>query len=273
MTQLQKRDYFYLVSSLPEMVLDQSRAPFSVAEFVEQLKSELEPADYQQVRLLLLSYDNDNLLRLLKQDSENWNPLGNFTEEVLSEQLKEESGLPAYMHRFYQAYKNEQPLYPEKSWRNQLNELYYQYALDKSSGFLQQWFVFNQSLSNLLTAWNLRQYKIKNEGQFIGHNDFVKALQKSHARDFGLGREHTYLEKLMNELERDDLMAREKAIDRVKWNFIEEQLTFYYFTVEVVLGYLIQLGMLERWLSLDQQAGQERVRGFISNIEQKIKLT
>lgn len=273
MNQLQQRDYFYLVSSLPEMVLDQSRAPFTVVGLVEQLEESLEPQDMEQVRLLLRPNDNDNLLRLLKEEAEQWDELGEFSKEEMQARMKDEQGLPSYMHEFVQAYQNEQPIHPDQSWKNQLTALYYDYALKHSQGFLHDWLVFDRDLRNFLAAWNKRHYELKAEGQLIGESENLEALRKSRARDFGLGTAYPYLGKLLNDLERDDLQAREKAIDRIKWNYIEEQLTFHYFTIEVVLGYLLQLDMLQRWLSLDQQAGQERVRNFISEMEQKIELT
>lgn len=273
MNQLQKRDYFYLISSLPEMVLDQSRAPYSLVEFVEKLEEALEPKDFEQVRLLLLPHDNRNLLRLLKNDTEEWEALGQYSESEMKTLLQAEEGLPSYMHRFAQAYQEEQPLREGQSWRNQLTELYYDYALQQSHGFLHDWLEFERDLRNVLAAWNIRRYELEDEGQLVGKGEVVKALQKSRARDFGLGSEFSYLNKLINDLERDELSVREKAIDRVKWNYIDDQLVFYYFTIEVVLGYFLQLRMLQRWLSLDAQAGQERVRAFISEMEQKIELT
>lgn len=273
MNQLQKRDYFYLVSSLPEMVLDQSRAPYSLVGFVDQLEEALEPADLAQVRLLLRPHDNRNLLRLLRKDTEGWDELGEYSEPAMKANLQGGDGLPAYMNRFALAYQNEQPIYDGQSWSNQLTALYYEYALEQSRGFLHDWLVFERNLGNVLSAWNIRQYELDEEGQLIGEGEVTKALQKSRARDFGLGGEFSYLNTLISALNRDGLSTREKAIDRIKWNYIDDQLVFYYFTVEVVLGYLLQLRMLQRWLSLDAQAGQQRVRTFISEMEQKIELT
>ena len=273
MSQLQKRDYFYLISSLPEMVLDQSRAPFTMVEFVAQLEEALEPPDFLQVRMALRPHDNNNLLLLLGEGKGKWDGLGAFSESEMQDCLKAEQGLPDYMHRFYQAYQSEQPVTPGQSWTNQLTGLYYESALAETEGFLNDWLGFEQGLRNFLTAWNIRSYELSNEGQFIGQSEAIELLKKSRARDFGLSAEYPYLNKLLSELERDDLMVREKAIDRVLWNFIDEQLVFHYFSIEVVLGYLLQLRMLQRWLSIDPQVGQERVRSFISEMEQKIELS
>ncbi len=272
MTPLPKRDYYQLIASLPEMVLDQSRAPFATPEFVDRLAGELTTGDFEQVRLLLLTHDNRNLLRLLQQETDEWDELGRYSETEMTEALREGSGLPRYFHRFQQAYRDETPLFPGQSWRNQLTTLYYDYALDtaKKDGFLHNWLSFDRGLRNVLAAWNIRRYELDGGGQYIGRSDLVEAVQKSSLRDFGLGRDYPYLEKLMNEWEKDDLQARAKAVDRLRWQYIDAQLTFYYFTVEVVLGYLLQLRMLERWLELDPEAGEQRLRSFISEVEQKI---
>lgn len=62
-------------------------------------------------------------------------------------------------------------------------------------------------------------------------------------------------------------MICEKDIDCVQWNYIDEQLIFYYFIIEVVLGYLLQFCMLQWWFFFDLQAGQEWVCSFIFEME------
>jgi hypothetical protein len=44
----------------------------------------------------------------------------------------------------------------------------------------------------------------------------------------------------------------------MRWAFLEEQTTFHYFTVEVILSYLLKLMILDRWLKLDPESGAEK---------------
>lgn len=251
------RNYYYLVSGLPEIVLEQSKAPFSVVEFVTTLRESLHPEDYQEVQLILLPYDEATLLSLARKTEAPVHPLASFTRPEMEERLKEPGLLPAYFYRFFEAFRQEEPIWPGMSWENQLTRLRYDHLQAQTDGFLRAWFAFEQDLKNVLAAWNLRHYGLPPAGQLIGDNEVTGNLEKSHARDFGLSAERPFVDRLLNTFERDNLLERERTIDRIKWNFIDESNTFHYFTNEVVLGYLLKLIMLERWLQLDAESGRQ----------------
>lgn len=264
------RNYYYLIAGLPELVPEQSKIPFSLAEFLEDLKMFLHPNDFQWVRLVLLSIDNQNLIALLKNKTDAWWPNGNFSRSDLESLQHEPELFPEYMHRFYQAYRSEVPLWPNLSWENQLNRLYQAYRTERAGGFLHDYFLFENRLKNVLTAWNHRAHGSPLEGQLVGEGEVLEALQKAHGRDFGLAVQLPWLDKLLHALEKEDLVERERGIDRIKWNFIDEENTFNYFSVEVVLGYLLKLMMLERWLHLDPERGANTIDHLIQSLENSV---
>ncbi len=273
---MRERNYYYLVAGLPELALEQSKLPFSVSDFLANLKEVLHPEDIKLVRFLLLPYNNMLLLDLAlhKEGESTAHPYSEYSREALEEKIKEEGDLPTYMPRFYEAVRQESPIWAQLSWENQLTRLYYDYVLEHTKGFLSDWFVFERDLKNILAAWNCRTYEISMDGQLIGGNEVTEALLQSHIRDFGLSNEKEYLDRLLNALENDQLQEREKAIDLIKWNFIDEANTFHYFTIEVVLGYLLKLMILEHRLQLDTEKGQLIIRREIERLEEDaIKLT
>lgn len=271
MVKLQVRNYYCLVTGLPELIFGQSKLPFGLGEFLAELDSALLPHHREMANLLLLPRDNQNLLRLAEQREGKWAPLACFGEEEMRQMLKEGAGLPEYMHEFYQAHKANTPIKAGQSWDTQLARLYFDYALEQSQGFLHQWFTLERSLRNVLAAWNLREYKLQCQEPFVGDEELAAALSKSRARDFGLGQALPYLDKLLPILERGNALESEMAIDRVKWQFIDTQTLFDYFSIETVLGYMLQLQMLERWLQLDAQRGKQRLQAHLDEIAQKIQ--
>ncbi len=270
---MQKRNYYYLISGLPDMALDQSKVPLSLPELMEAFRISLHPDDYRRAQFLFLPVDHRNLLRLLEKEDFSWEAHGRFSREEVEEGLKEPGRLPAYMNRFYEAYKNEEPLWPGMSWENQLARLSHEYLLEHTDGFLHQWFTFENQLKNFIVAWNVREFKQPAEGQFIGDNAVTQAARRSHARDLGLSTELPFLDKLMHALEQERPLEREKAIDRIKWNYIDEVNTFHYFTVEVALGYLLKWLMLHRWTQLDGERGQQAIRQLIGELEDSFNFT
>ncbi len=267
---MMQRNYYYLVSGLPDIVPEQSKTSLTLPELVAELNAFLDPDDIHLLELLLLPHDNHNLLQLLRKTDAPWHALGRYSREEMEEKRREPGKLPSYMHRFVQAYEEDTPLWHGLSWKNQLIRLYYDYALDQTEGFLHEWFRFERNLKNFLTAWNIREYEQAADGQLIGEDEVVKALQKTHARDFSLSNELEYVDKLLQALERDDLLERERAIDRIKWNFIDEKNTFHYFSVEVVLGYFLKFQMLDRWLRLDAERGTRRIDQIIQQLENSV---
>lgn len=269
---MEKRQYYYLIAGLPELVLDQSRLPFPIAAFREELKSQLHPEDYALTEYLFLSADNRNLLNLLQKKDRPWAENARFDQVSLADGLREPSLLPSYMERFVLAFQSQTPVFPNMSWKNQLLCLYYDYTIQKTEGFLKDCFVLERDLRNILAALSARRNKLSLEGQLIGDYDLTQALRSSHARDFGLAGEFPFMERLL-QWEDNNWMERELALDAIHWDYIDQLNTFNYFSIEVILAYLIKLILLERWVRLDKSDGETVFRNLLNNLENNIQFT
>ena len=109
--------------------------------------------------------------------------------------------------------------------------------------------------------------KLGVSAQIVGQNEVTEAIERSPARDFGLSGEFPFVDKLLHALEQDSLLEREKAIDRIRWNYIDDLNTFQYFTLDVILGYLLKLTMLDRWRRLEPERGKAAVDNLIEELE------
>jgi hypothetical protein len=92
-------------------------------------------------------------------------------------------------------------------------------------------------------------------------------MRRSNSRDLGLTSEWPWIERVVQIVEIPDLLAREKAIDQLRWNFLDELNTFNYFSLEVLLAYYIKLGIIERWLKLDKATGEELFRQLLGDLQ------
>ena len=265
------RNYYYLVAGLPDIILEQNKLSFSLAEFRETLSTHLHADDYLLVEKLFLPSDNRNILNMMLKNIGEFDEAGRFTFDELEEEIKEPETLPAYLKTFISNFKENQPLNADMSWEDQLSTLYYDYTENVNNGFLKEWFSFERDIRNIFTGFTARRHKIQIENRLIGDNLVTQAIRKSNARDFGLTSEFPYVEKLIQINENPNLLEREKAIDQLKWNFIDELNTFNYFTIEVILGFVIKLSMVERWLKLDKKTGEEMFRKLVSDLENSYK--
>lgn len=262
-----ERNYYYLVAGLPDILLEQPKPPFSSLQYREELHYHLHPADYALVEILFYFFDNRNLLHILEKKTGHWDERGNLSIETLDAGIRDGEGLPSYMHRFVQAYQQELPLQPGMSWENQLADLYFEYAIDHTQGFLQRWFTFERDLRNVLAALSARKQKRSLEGEILGASDISEAIRHHASRDFGLAGEFPIVEKLLQIEEKENLLEREFDLDKVRWNYIGELTTFEYFTIDVLLGYLLKLFMLERWKPLDNADGLDLLNGLIGHLK------
>jgi hypothetical protein len=268
-----KRKYYYLIAGMQDITLDVHKLSQGQQEFRQELQNELHPQDYQSVEILFYPFDNINLINLLLKTEKEFDTRGVFSQQQLEENIKEiNDELPEYMNRFITAFKNSEQIIPCMSPENEITALFYNYTETLDSEFLRSWFTFNRNLNNMLTALVCRKYDIPYENQIIGTDETSEAIRRSHARDFGLSSEYAWIEELLNIVKGDDLQEREKAIDQMKWSFLDEITFFEYFTIDRILAFVIKLGMVERWLAIDREHGKRMFNQLLSELKSSYKL-
>lgn len=262
-----RQNYYYLVAGLPDVTIEQGKLQYGTAEFREELKASLGKTDYGYLQLLFLTDDNSNLLTLLLKENRPLSHKGMYEPEFLSEELKEPLQLKPYMLQFIESFRAETRLYPNLSYENELVTLWFEELLSTKNDFLREWFTFELNLKNVLLVLAARKNGLPYEHQIIGNNSVAEIIRKSNARDIGISAEWPWIEKVLQIVETEDILLREKAIDLLRWNYLDELNTFNYFTVEVLMAYYIKLGIIERWLRLDQSTGEEMFRRLLGELK------
>ena len=69
----------------------------------------------------------------------------------------------------------------------------------------------------------------------------------------------------------EDLLEREHALDRYRWDRITELTTFHYFDMDVILGFLAKAMIVGRWSSLDREKGAELFRRYVDEVRGTFK--
>ena len=269
--------YYYLVSGLPDISLDDGKLAYTVADFRAEMEATLSAKDQKLIDLFFLKYDNANLLAYLKDPDASLDPRGRIAREQFEavykalkeeEKLPKDEAIPAYHVTFIQRYLAEEQSEQkgekaQVSWEDQLAALYYEAAMKAPNPFVAGWFELNLNINNVLTAITCRKYGFDKSLYIVGHNEIAEQIRTSNARDFGLADAVEYLAELQRIAEETDLYARERKIDLLKWRWLEEQTFFKTFDVERVFAYLLQLEMIERWVTLDKARGEQTFRELV----------
>ncbi|WP_044268958.1 DUF2764 domain-containing protein [Bacteroides timonensis] len=271
--------YYYLVAGLPELTLEDSKLSYTVADFKAELYPDLSDEDKRLIDLFYLKFDNANVLKLLKDKDAAIDPRGNYSAEELAEfisLLKDgdevaDAVFPSYLSTFISEYFNT-PAEDDFLHEDRLAALYYAYAMKCRNKFVSSWFAFNLTMNNVLVALTARKFKMDIAPLIVGDTEVCEALRTSGARDFGLTGEVDFLDQLVKISETEELVEREKKIDQLRWNWMEEATFFNYFTVERLFVFLLQLEMIERWISLDKEKGNQLFRSIIATLKDEVQI-
>ena len=274
-----KQNYYYLIAGLPELSLDDNKLNLTVRDFRELYYPELAADDRALLDLVYLSYDNANLLLLIKDKEAQLGEEGLYSRDELLAIIEAaraeeapECKCPRYMYDFVVESESEENaaegLFPE----DRLAQLYYAHAMNQGNAFVARWFEFNLNLNNFLTAITARRYKLDVKSLIVGDNEVAKALRTSNSRDFGLTGVMDSFEEILRISELENLVERERRLDVFKWEWMEEASFFDYFSVEKLFAFLIKVQIIERWISLDAEAGGEMLRGMIQQLKDEVKV-
>lgn len=251
-----KSGYYYLIAGLPELVWDNRKLPLAVAHFRELVGEALSREDLRVMNLFLLPGDNRQVLRLLRKEEPDRGAMTVFPVALLEEEVAELSGkLPAYLERFiadYRADRLDSTRLPE----NVLSGMYYDFLLRQRNVFVRRYAEFSLNVKNLVVALNCRKYEREIDREVVGNNAFAQALRSSNAKDFGLGMDYPYVERVVALTENPNFVERERGLDLLTWNFIEELVAFEYFSLEKVLSFLLELMIVERWSRMGTESGR-----------------
>ena len=262
------QNYYYIIAGLPDLTLDQGKLQFGTLELREELKEGLSERDYALFQHFLLVYDNINLQAVMrKQEKDETVKEGVYLWDTIAVAMDQPELLRPYMAKFIKSQQSEIPLYPALSPENELTTLYYAELVAMKHKFLSKWFDFELNLKNALLVITAKNNDISYDNQIIMANKAADKIARSNARDLGLAGEWPWIEKVLQIAELPDLLARERAIDLMRWDYLDEYNTFNYFSLEVLLAYYIKLGIIERWLKLDKATGEEMFRQLLDDLQ------
>lgn len=274
-------NYYCLIAGLPDLLQDNSKNAPELDDFLSLLHSELSPKDASLLKLLLMETDNANLLALLANKEASINPISSISLEEWKENLANledigslapKSPLASYMADFYFAMQDEEMAKTIHSKENYLASLYYEYGLHSKNSFVARWFDFNLNIKNVLTALACKKYKWDIKEAIVGNNSIAQTIKQNvNAHDFNLTNELEAYEVLVSIADEKNLLEREKRIDALKWNWLEENSFFNYFTIERVLVFWLRIQLLHRWDNLTPEAGQEIFRNLLQELKKDVK--
>ena len=255
-----------------EYTLEADKKGFDARAVIDEIREELNKSDRNALELFYGYYDIENIIGL-KAGRSRFNVLGNFSREELEQQMARPTALPSYMAEVLRAYAD--PENEEAVGRVDLSlpiehnlfTAYYKACAESGCGYLRAWAEFDRTLRNVCAAYAARRSGKDVDNVVVGGGVIADALMRSSAADFGLKGEVDYLDEVMAAVaDEQNLVEKERKIDRIRWSMSDELAEKDYFNINTILSYLSKLNIVQRWFSLDERVGRAMYDELIASL-------
>ena len=269
---MSKQQYFYIISGLPNLSLQDVQLPFSAKTFLEDLKNKMDKKDFKLVSMLYYARDNSNLFGVLFNKNNIPQPEGCYSLQELKKGIERSFLLPHYMNAFLASFKENKNLYEEVIWEAKLTEEYFKTVTKTENDFLNQWMEFELNLKNLLLLMSNRKQALPFSEIIINANEVSALMKENSLADFSTQPAIDFMNEVVKIIETENLIELEKKIDALRWKKVEEMSFFNYFTVEAILSFIIKLMIIERWAILKQEKEKVFLTSILGAFVEKIKM-
>ncbi len=151
--------------------------------------------------------------------------------------------------------------------KEQITPELYKEALSHSKSFIREFFLFDLNVCNR---------KVRYLNQALGRNPEkdVMSLRDPEAEETGLEPEEPEFKesaKLQSILEGHDILARERGIDDLYWDKIDEITLYDYLNFNKILGMMVKMMIIRRWLILDEETGRSMFKKLVDEVRGTFK--
>ncbi len=148
---------------------------------------------------------------------------------------------------------------------------FYAKALKSSNRFIREYFRFDLNLRNAKVRYlNRTLGRAEEQDVLTGKGDeFEEGLDIDGYRF--TGGEFEEEQKVQSALESASLLDRERSLDNICWEKVNNLETFHYFDITAVLAYVAKLHIVDRWLALDEEKGRELFHKLVQEVKGTFK--
>lgn len=236
--------YECLLAGLPELKAG-GDAPMTTEALLGQLEDALSDGDKQLLALLRKKNDDEDVLEQIRRYDDSLIGQPDWWEEA-RQRLSEE---------------------------DLRTQVLYEQGLHCKNRFVRAWYAYNRDMNNVLVATICRKHGFDVSRMIVGRGTVADILRKNlPQKDFGLAGVLDDVQDIMSLVEVENLMEREKRMDALRFQWLDNATLFIDFSVENVLAYYLQTEMLNRWAVLTVEQGEKVFRELVADMKKGITL-
>lgn len=251
------RQYYFLATALPDLQLG-NPPEISFSDFDNLITENLSSSDFAKTVIIRRFYDIQNLRSFWKDEELDFR--GNLNSKDLEEAILSHQGLPDYVFDYLDVYDSKEKRlehFPE------LVSAYFKNEATHAHGFLKKYLTFEHDWRLVFAGLRAKQLgrDISKELQFEDPTDDLVAqiLAQKDAKTFVPPDGFEDLKVIFDEHAHAPLELY-KALCEYRFHHVSDMLGTDVFSIDYILGFMVQLITAEKWIELDQQKGMEVVK-------------
>ena len=245
--------YYFVTTLLPQLTFGVS-PEINSRELDFILKLNLTTQDWHKVIVIRRLCEIENIRRFWQKKP--IEPGGNYDEKEIEEHLLHLEGYPSYVYEFMERY-------PDTTERvrhfPELLHTFFTIEIANSTGFVHDYLLFEWHCRLIFTLLRAKELKRDVEKEFLLENledPFIEQLLQQNGTTFELPTPFQPI-KIFFESHKHQPLALHLAIAEWRFDFINNMVGWHTFDIDCILGYVVELGIIEQWMKLDRKKGLE----------------
>lgn len=247
-------NHYFVTASLPTIVLGE-KPELSFSDFLILLQDNLSANELDAVKAVRGLIDLYNLAAYLR--GEELDLRGSFTASELEEMVQTQEGLREYVLEFLERYETTQA---RLRHHGELIAHYFQREIQKRRGFLKAYLEFERKWRLVMVGLRANELgrDMAKELQWEDPTDPLveQLLVQRDAKNFSPPDGFESLKGMLRDYAGDP-WGLQMAIERLRFEKVSELIETETFSLDYILGYMVQLMIAEKWQELHdkQNAG------------------
>lgn len=263
-------NYYYLISSLPEISPEMDASKLEIEELFDVIKRNLSKADSRYLRYLIYPNDINNLIAVISKNDHGWSSVefkkpSIFDDEDIETYKKNRRNFPDFMNDFLSENEDRLANMSRREIEDALFERFYNEVFNLDNNFLTNYYQFIRELKSLIAAFNFNTYDFLSQPKIQDADRLIVQVGANKSPSASVLRDYPYLEELIKVLPEDQPEKTERFIDKIIWNFLDE-MSGNQFSCEAVLAYTLKLKIVKRWLSIKSQPNDQPYEHLLDKI-------
>lgn len=143
----------------------------------------------------------------------------------------------------------------EKDFSEDLDASVFADAAKSKNRFIREFFAFDREFRNLKVTTLAEQMSVDAAKYLVGDLDPFFA-------------DKAKIQAVLNE---ENILLREKALDRIVWDKVNDLTAFDYFDVEKILAFLVKARITDRWCKMDKVQGAKIFKQLVDEVRSTYK--